>query len=204
MNYLIRSTLCENKNKKKNSRLDTPCFVYIFFFLLLLFLSMSISFLIKKQLSRSQQQFIFHTTKRKNFILAPIIALNLNNHCRHDMATAAALSKTRMTKLCKNNTMWTLQVRNIHHASTLRNQPHVTKAELLSQARGFLERLKIRIKYPLMRQIRPWTLNDATALFSWLFLGHTVWLLVGTTSFVSLILWTANSLQFQGKSPPSL
>ncbi|KAG0949612.1 hypothetical protein G6F57_001251 [Rhizopus arrhizus] len=149
---------------------------------------MSISFLIKKQLSRSQQQFIFHTTKRKNFILAPIIALNLNNHCRHDMATAAALSKTRMTKLCKNNAMWTLQVRNIHHASTLRNQPHVTKAELLSQARGFLERLKIRIKYPLMRQIRPWTLNDATALFSWLFLGHTVWLLVGTTSFVK---WTA-------------
>ncbi|KAI8047968.1 mitochondrial distribution and morphology protein family 31/32 [Gilbertella persicaria] len=48
-----------------------------------------------------------------------------------------------------------------------------------------------------MRQIRPWTLNDATALFSWLFLGHTVWLLVGTTSFVSLILWLANSLQFQ-------
>ncbi|KAI8387979.1 mitochondrial distribution and morphology protein family 31/32 [Radiomyces spectabilis] len=48
-----------------------------------------------------------------------------------------------------------------------------------------------------MRQMRPWTLNDVTALFSWLFLGHTVWLLVGTTSFVSLILWTANSLQFQ-------
>ncbi|KAG0944952.1 hypothetical protein G6F35_005115 [Rhizopus arrhizus] len=91
------------------------------------------------------------------------------------MATAAALSKTRMTKLCKNNTMWTLQVRNIHHASTLRNQPHVTKAELLSQARGFLERLKIRIKYPLMRQIRPWTLNDATALFSWLFLEWTAY-----------------------------
>ncbi|KAI8065264.1 mitochondrial distribution and morphology protein family 31/32 [Gongronella butleri] len=49
-----------------------------------------------------------------------------------------------------------------------------------------------------MRQMRPWTLNDITALFSWLFLGHTVWLLVGTTSFVSLILWLANSLQFQG------
>ncbi|ORX50815.1 mitochondrial distribution and morphology protein family 31/32 [Hesseltinella vesiculosa] len=49
-----------------------------------------------------------------------------------------------------------------------------------------------------MRQMRPWTLNDVTALFSWLFLGHTVWLLVGTTSFVSLILWLANSLQVQG------
>ncbi|KAG0180561.1 Mitochondrial distribution and morphology protein 31, mitochondrial precursor [Apophysomyces sp. BC1034] len=76
--------------------------------------------------------------------------------------------------------------------------PHrPSKDELLAQARGFLERLKVRIKYPLMRQMRPWTLNDMTALFSWLFLGHTVWLLVGTTSFFSLILWTANSLQFQ-------
>jgi distribution and morphology protein 31 len=47
--------------------------------------------------------------------------------------------------------------------------------------------------------MRPWTLNDIGAVFSWVFLGQTVWLLVGTTSFVSLILWTANSLQFQGK-----
>ena len=77
--------------------------------------------------------------------------------------------------------------------------PHTSKEELLKQARGFFERLKIRIKYPLMRQIRPWTLNDATALFSWLFLGHTVWLLAGTTSFVSIVLWISNSLQFQGR-----
>ncbi|KAI8094492.1 mitochondrial distribution and morphology protein family 31/32 [Thamnidium elegans] len=89
-----------------------------------------------------------------------------------------------------------LQRRSIHSNPT---PPHLptSKEELLAQARGFFERLKIRIKYPLMRQIRPWTLNDATALFSWLFLGHTVWLLAGTTSFVSIILWTANSLQFQ-------
>ncbi|KAG2207759.1 hypothetical protein INT47_011879 [Mucor saturninus] len=82
-----------------------------------------------------------------------------------------------------------LQKRTLHTPTS--------KAELLAQARGFFERLKIQIKYPLMRQIRPWTLNDATALFSWLFLGHTVWLLAGTTSFVSIILWFANSLQFQ-------
>lgn len=88
------------------------------------------------------------------------------------------------------------------HTSPKHTQPHLphppSKAELLAQTRTFLERLKVRIKWPLMRQMRPWTLNDATALFSWLFLGHTVWLLVGTTSFVSLILWFANSLQFQG------
>ena len=72
------------------------------------------------------------------------------------------------------------------------------KYELLIQARGFLQRLKVRIKYPLMKQMRPFTLNDITALFSWVFLGHTVWLLVGTTSFISLGLWAANSLQFEG------
>lgn len=74
------------------------------------------------------------------------------------------------------------------------------KYELLIRARGFLQRLKVRIKYPLMKQMRPFTLNDISALFSWVFLGHTVWLLVGTTSFLSLGLWAANSLQFQGNN----
>lgn len=74
------------------------------------------------------------------------------------------------------------------------------KYELLIQARGFIQRLKIRIKYPLMKQMRPFTLNDITALFSWVFLGHTVWLVVGTTSFLSFGLWAANSLQFQGRA----
>ncbi|KAI7880248.1 mitochondrial distribution and morphology protein family 31/32 [Lichtheimia hyalospora FSU 10163] len=49
-----------------------------------------------------------------------------------------------------------------------------------------------------MRQMRPWTLNDITAMFSWLFLGQSLWLLVGTTSFFSLVLWLgSNSRQFQ-------
>ncbi|KAI9255313.1 mitochondrial distribution and morphology protein family 31/32 [Sporodiniella umbellata] len=48
-----------------------------------------------------------------------------------------------------------------------------------------------------MKQMRPFTLNDLSAVFSWIFVGHTVWLVVGTTSFISLFLWTANSLQFQ-------
>ncbi|GAB5589277.1 Mitochondrial distribution and morphology protein 31 [Umbelopsis nana] len=79
--------------------------------------------------------------------------------------------------------------------------PHLphrpTKAEVLAQARGFFERFRVRVRFILMRSMRPWTLNDIGAVFSWVFLGQTVWLLVGTTSFVSLILWTANSLQFQ-------
>lgn len=88
------------------------------------------------------------------------------------------------------------QLRQVHKTA-VNNRP--TKDELLAEARGFLERCKIRIKYPLMRQMRPWTLNDITAMFSWLFLGQSLWLLVGTTSFFSLVLWLGgNSRQFQG------
>ncbi|KAI8979481.1 mitochondrial distribution and morphology protein family 31/32 [Mycotypha africana] len=48
-----------------------------------------------------------------------------------------------------------------------------------------------------MRQNRPWTMDDFTAIFSWFFLSGTVWILAGTTSFVSIGLFLANSLQFQ-------
>lgn len=36
------------------------------------------------------------------------------------------------------------------------------------------------------------------ALFSYFVMGTTTWLLVGTTTLVSVILWAANTLQFQG------
>lgn len=88
------------------------------------------------------------------------------------------------------------------------HMPHLphrpTKAEVLAQARGVFERFRVRVRFILMRSMRPWTLNDIGAVFSWLFLGQTLWLLVGTTSFVSLILWTANSLQFQGRNKKDL
>ncbi|KAK9704633.1 Mitochondrial distribution and morphology protein 31, mitochondrial precursor, partial [Basidiobolus ranarum] len=72
-----------------------------------------------------------------------------------------------------------------------------TKKELLSRANGFLPRLKIHIQYALMRQVRPWTADDIFALFSWIFLSHTLFIAVGTTTFVSVVLALANSLQVQ-------
>jgi hypothetical protein len=166
--------------------------------------------LIKKALLKPNNKVLFsiyNTPKRKNFLLAPtVFAYNVDRRevgalPQKKTSVVTELLNTK-TKLFNNRTniymskQW-LQLQPIRYYST---QKPTTQAELLAQARGFFERLKIRIKYPLMRQIRPWTLNDATALFSWLFLGHTVWLLAGTTSFVSLLLWLANSLQFQGKT----
>ncbi|KAF9174053.1 Mitochondrial distribution and morphology protein 31, mitochondrial precursor [Mortierella sp. AD011] len=74
----------------------------------------------------------------------------------------------------------------------------VDRARLLSAAPNSLARLKLRFKLLLMRQIRPWRVDDFIAMFSWAFLANVAFVLLGTTTFFSLILATANSLQFQG------
>ncbi|KAF8944792.1 Mitochondrial distribution and morphology protein 31, mitochondrial precursor [Haplosporangium gracile] len=74
----------------------------------------------------------------------------------------------------------------------------VGRAKLLSAAPTFLARLKIRFKLLLMRQIRPWRVDDFIAMFSWAFLANVAFVLLGTTTFFSLVLAAANSLQFQG------
>lgn len=48
----------------------------------------------------------------------------------------------------------------------------------------------------LTRRRRPWTRDDLWALLSWLFVGQGLFILVGTTTFASLVLLLANSLQF--------
>lgn len=172
------------------------------------FYSMSKFQLLKKSLLKPNKIFnIYNTPKRKNFLLAPpVFAYSID---RREVATLPQKKSILVTDLLSASTSATHTKPKLfshrtnlciarQYATSQHHHKPITKAELLAQARGFFDRLKIRIKYPLMRQIRPWTLNDATALFSWLFLGHTVWLLAGTTSFVSLILWLANSLQFQG------
>lgn len=40
--------------------------------------------------------------------------------------------------------------------------------------------------------------DDFLALFSWLFVGNTLFVLVGTTTFLSVVVVVANSLSFQG------
>lgn len=57
---------------------------------------------------------------------------------------------------------------------------------------------RARFRAMLIRDRAKWTVDDALALLSWIFVSHTLFFVVGTTSFVSLGLAVANSLQFQG------
>lgn len=82
---------------------------------------------------------------------------------------------------------------NLHHPHSYIHR-WMTKQELLGTANGLLARLRIRFKWLLMRQVRPFNSDDISALFSWIVVGNLLWFLIGTTTFCSLILFALNSV----------
>ena len=82
----------------------------------------------------------------------------------------------------------------------LPKMPHrPTKEELLAAASGFGQRLKVRFKWFSIRSMRPWNADEWGAFVSWIFFGHLVWVLVGTTTFFSLIILFINTVLAQGR-----
>lgn len=79
--------------------------------------------------------------------------------------------------------------------------PHLhrpSKEELLAAANGFWSRLKVRFKWFSIRSVRPFNFDEITALFSWVLLGHLIWVVVGTTTFFSLLILAINTVFAQG------
>jgi distribution and morphology protein 31 len=73
-----------------------------------------------------------------------------------------------------------------------------TKEELLAAANGFWSRLKVRFKWFSIRSVRPFNFDEISALFSWVLLGHVVWIVLGTTTFFSLLIIAINTVLAQG------
>ncbi len=89
---------------------------------------------------------------------------------------------------------------NYLHLPHLPKMPHrPTKEELLAAATGFWSRLKVRFKWFSIRSVRPWNIDDWSAFVSWFVLGNIVWILVGTTTFFSLVIFSINTVVAQGK-----
>lgn len=88
---------------------------------------------------------------------------------------------------------------NYLHLPHLPKMPHrPTKEELLAAATGFWSRLKVRFKWFSIRSARPWNIDDWSAFLSWFMLGNIVWILVGTTTFFSLVILSINTVVAQG------
>lgn len=75
-----------------------------------------------------------------------------------------------------------------------------TKEELLAAATGFWSRLKVRFKWFSIRSARPFNIDEIGAFFSWFVLGHVLWIVLGTTTFFSLLIFAINTVFAQGKS----
>jgi len=85
------------------------------------------------------------------------------------------------------------------HLPHMPKMPHrPTKEELLAAATGFWSRLKVRFKWFSIRSVRPWNIDDWSAFVSWFVLGNIVWILVGTTTFFSLLIFSINTVVAQG------
>ena len=85
----------------------------------------------------------------------------------------------------------------VGHKTILDRLPHLhrpTKEEVLAAATGFWQRLGIRFKWFSIRSFRPYTLDEIGAFVSWVFLGHIIWIVIGTTTFVSLAIWAVNTV----------
>jgi distribution and morphology protein 31 len=85
---------------------------------------------------------------------------------------------------------------NLGHLPKMPHRP--TKEELLAAATGFFSRLKARFKWFSIRSARPWNVDDWSAFISWFVLGNIVWILVGTTTFFSLVILSINTVVAQG------
>ncbi|KAJ2986053.1 hypothetical protein NUW58_g5215 [Xylaria curta] len=84
------------------------------------------------------------------------------------------------------------------HLPGMPHLPHrPTKEEFLAAANGFWERLKVRFKWISIRSMRPWNIDEWGAFVSWFLFGHLVWVLVGTTTFFSLVILSINTVVAQ-------
>ncbi|CAG8467337.1 7814_t:CDS:2 [Ambispora gerdemannii] len=133
----------------------------------------------------------------------------INNHvgCKNDKTLLMSSLKKQFISMppssslivsrCKRTFFVTRRLYSTAENIEMFPKKRPTKAELLANSNGFFDRLMIRIKLLLMRQVRPFTMEDIMALFSWVFVGNTLFIVIGTTTFVSLILAAANTLRFQ-------
>ncbi|KAE8224903.1 hypothetical protein CF319_g2277 [Tilletia indica] len=79
-----------------------------------------------------------------------------------------------------------------HHVTWARP----TKEDLLRLAQGFWQRTRIRFKWFTIRSFRRFNADDISAFFTLGGLSTILLLILGTTTFVSVFVWTLNALSF--------
>ncbi|AET39938.1 Mdm31p Ecym_5163 [Eremothecium cymbalariae DBVPG len=76
------------------------------------------------------------------------------------------------------------------YASKVRKERDI----LLSKSDSTLERLKIHLKWSLKRSMRPFNTDDISAFVSWILVSNVLLIILGTTTFASLIIYLMNTV----------
>ncbi|KAA1474005.1 hypothetical protein DENSPDRAFT_780644 [Dentipellis sp. KUC8613] len=78
--------------------------------------------------------------------------------------------------------------------------PHVrrpTRDDFLNAANGVWQRMRVRYRWSLIRAFRKFNADDISAFITWFLMSQGLWILIGTTTFFSVIFAIANSLRLQ-------
>lgn len=103
-------------------------------------------------------------------------------------------NKTSSTSSTTNDGGESSQNDHFYDRLQMPNFHRPTKEELLAAATGFWSRLRVRFKWLTIKSVRPYNMDEIFGFFSWIALGHVVWLIVGTTTFVSLAILAINTV----------
>lgn len=71
----------------------------------------------------------------------------------------------------------------------------ITKEELLKRTPSIIGRMALRWKWLMIRHDRPYNADDLSAMFSWVILGHILWIVLGTTTFLSILIWAVSKVR---------
>jgi mitochondrial distribution and morphology protein 31 len=97
----------------------------------------------------------------------------------------------------KQNTKTTKEAESTPETDSQSYLQRPTKEQLLATATSFYHRLHIRFKWPLIRSLRPFNMDDISGFISLYLLSHAFLLIAGTTTFFLLIIATVNTVGAQ-------
>lgn len=68
---------------------------------------------------------------------------------------------------------------------------------LLAQTTGILDKLKINVRWVLTKSTRPFNTDDIGAFISWVLVSNVLLIILGTTTFASLVIYLMNTVLAQ-------
>ncbi|MCJ1431792.1 Mitochondrial distribution and morphology protein 31, mitochondrial precursor [Xylographa pallens] len=136
-----------------------------------------------------------HTGSRRRALSA--VRRNTSSSSRQPNSSAQDTKPAPTSRNPAEPTKSATPVPNKHLIDRLPSIPHIhrpSKEELLAAATGFWSRLKVRFKWFSIRSVRPFNADEIGAFFSWILVGHVLWIILGTTTFFSLAIFAVNTV----------